>query len=44
MLIILRSISLSCPLTAARAVERRNLDLANRVRLTFTVPCTGKLR
>jgi hypothetical protein len=42
--VILRSSSLSCSLTAARAAERRDLDAANRGRLIFTAPCTGNVR
>jgi hypothetical protein len=36
--------SLSRSLTVARATERRNLDVANRVRLIFTARCTGGAR
>jgi hypothetical protein len=36
--------SLSFSLTVARAAERRNLDVANRVRLIFTARCTGGAR
>jgi hypothetical protein len=44
MLKTLRSISLSCSLTAARAAEPRNRDAANRVRLILAVRCTGSAR
>jgi hypothetical protein len=44
MLRTLRSISLSCSLTAARAAEPRNRDAANRVRLILAVRCTGSAR
>jgi hypothetical protein len=36
--------SLSCSLTAARVAEWRDRDAVNRVRLIFTVRCTGNVR